>query len=142
MTEAELAQLNQVVGELYGNFTAKVAEGRKLDADAAEAVARGRVWSGVAAKARGLVDELGGLDRAVSIARVKAGIDDNTPHELVPYPPGGVMAALSSSGVFATESSWPLGLAARLTGLPPRWMPALVYLLARGGLMMLCPMIE
>src|SRR5208282_2463668 len=45
MTEAELAQLNEVVGELYGNFTGKVAEGRKLDRDAAEAVARGRVWS-------------------------------------------------------------------------------------------------
>ena len=142
MTEAELAQLNQVVGELYGNFTAKVAEGRKLDADAAEAVARGRVWSGAAAKARGLIDELGGLDRAVAIARSKAGIADGTAHELVPYPPSGVMAALSSSGVFAADSSWPLGMASRLTGLPARWVPALIHLLARGGLMMICPIIE
>ncbi|HTT76410.1 MAG TPA: signal peptide peptidase SppA [Candidatus Binataceae bacterium] len=142
MTEAELAQLNQVVGELYGNFTAKVAEGRKLSADAAEAVARGRVWSGVAAKAHGLVDELGGLDCAVAIARIKAGIADNTPHELVPYPPTGMMAALSASGVFAAEPSWPFGLGARLTGLPPRWMPALIHLLARGGLMMICPVIK
>ena len=142
MTEPELAQLNEVVGELYGNFTAKVAEGRKLDADAAEAVARGRVWSGVAAKARGLVDELGGLDRAVAIARVKAGIPDDALHELVPYPGGGMMAALNSSGMFAGEPSWPFGLAATVTGLPQRWMPALIHLLARGGLMMICPLME
>ena len=142
MTEPELAQLNQVVGELYGNFTAKVAEGRKLDTDAAEAVARGRVWSGVAAKAHGLVDELGGLDRAVAIARVKAGIPDGALHELVPYPAAGMMAALSSSGMFAIEPSWPFGLASSLTGLPQRWMPALIHLLARGGLMMICPLME
>ena len=74
LSDAELAQLNSVVGELYGNFTAKVAEGRKLDAAQAEEVARGRVWSGVAAKARGLIDELGGLARAVEIAREKAGL--------------------------------------------------------------------
>jgi len=42
MTEAELAQLNQTVGQLYANFTAKVAEGRKLTAEATDAVARGR----------------------------------------------------------------------------------------------------
>jgi protease-4 len=63
LTEAELTQLNQVVGELYANFTAKVAEGRKLDAGVTEEAARGRVWSGVAAKARGLriADGLGML---------------------------------------------------------------------------------
>src|SRR6266446_5526143 len=68
LTAAELDQLNLVVGELYSNFTSKVAEGRKLDPAAAEAVARGRIWSGIAAHARGLVDELGGLSRAVAIA--------------------------------------------------------------------------
>ncbi|MGA2410131.1 MAG: signal peptide peptidase SppA [Candidatus Binataceae bacterium] len=142
MTEAELAQLNQVVGELYGNFTAKVAEGRKLDHDAAEAVARGRVWSGVAAKARGLIDELGGLDRAVAIARDKAGIAADMPHELVPYPSSGLMAALSAAGIRSAEPVWPLALAAKITGMPPRWMPALIQLIAKGGLMMICPIME
>ena len=142
MTESELGQLNEVVGELYGNFTAKVAEGRKLDRDAAEAVARGRVWSGIAAKARGLVDELGGLDRAVAIAREKAGIAADMPHELAPYPAYGLMTALSAAGFRSAEPAWPLALTARLAGMPPRWMPALLQLIAKGGLMMICPMME
>ena len=109
MTEPELAQLNQVVGELYGNFTAKVAEGRKLDAEAAEAVARGRVWSGMAAKAHGLVDELGGLDRAVEIARDKAGIARWMTSRIGALSAAGMIAALSSSGMLASERSWPIG---------------------------------
>jgi protease IV len=141
MTEAELAQLNQVVGELYGNFTAKVAEGRKLAPEAAETVARGRVWSGLAAKAHGLIDELGGLDRAIAIARAKAGIGDDQPHELVPYPQGGMMAALSAAGFRSGETAWPIQLAAQLTGLPRQWMPALLHLLARGGVTLICPLI-
>ena len=57
--EAEMQQLNEVIGELYSTFTAKVTQGRKLDPEATEQVARGRIWSGVAAKACGLIDELG-----------------------------------------------------------------------------------
>jgi protease IV len=142
MTEAELAQLNQVVGELYANFTAKVAEGRKLAPDAAEAVARGRVWSGIAAKAHGLIDELGGLDRAIAIARTKAGIGDDQQHELVPYPQGGMAAALNAAGLrSAAEPAWPMTLASRFTGLPQQWMPALLHLLVRGGVTLICPLI-
>ena len=82
MTEDELRQLDGVIGHLYGNFTGKVAEGRKLDAEATENLARGRVWSGVAAKASGLIDDVGGMARAVEIAREKAGIPAGEAHEL------------------------------------------------------------
>ena len=50
-------------------------------------VARGRVWTGRQAKKIGLVDELGGLDRAVAIARQRAKIAAGTDVELVTYPP-------------------------------------------------------
>ena len=59
--------------EIYGRFLDHVAEGRALDRSAVEAVAAGRVWTGSDALAVGLVDELGGLDRAVALAREAAG---------------------------------------------------------------------
>lgn len=138
LSDDELTQLNQVVGELYGNFTAKVAEGRSFDAAHAEEVARGRVWSGRAAHARGLIDELGGLGRAVEIAREKAGLRPGEPHELVAYPGPRMLAMLSGSFARA-DGSWLQALTADAAGVPAAWVPALVRLLARGGLVLLSP---
>jgi protease-4 len=62
----------RLVGEIdavYRQFVRRVADGRKLDGAAAEAVAGGRVWLGSAARARGLVDELGGMEAALALAR-------------------------------------------------------------------------
>ncbi len=152
LSTVELEQLNQVVGELYGNFTAKVAEGRKLDAAQAEDIARGRVWSGVAAKACGLIDDLGGLGRAVEIAREKAGLKPDEAHELVPYPSPSLISALNvsfarseiseaRSEIFfgVSEISWMHALGAELAGVPERWLPAFMRLLSRGGMMLLSP---
>jgi protease IV len=138
MTEQELAQLNQVLGELYANFTGKVAAGRKLDLTATEEIARGRVWSGVAAKAHGLVDELGGLARAIALAREKAGFDESEQHDLVLYPSPNILAALNLT---LSRSEMPLALAlgARAVDVPERWAPALLWLLTRGGVSLLCP---
>lgn len=138
LNEFELSQLNQVIGELYTTFTAKVAEGRKLDPVAAELSARGRVWSGIAAKERGLIDELGGLARAVVIAREKAGLKPEELHDLAPYPPVSLLSGLS--GAFGRVET-PIGieLAAEALGLPARWTPAILLMAARGGLSLLCP---
>jgi len=138
MTAAELAQLNEVVGELYSTFTAKVTEGRKLDPEATEQVARGRVWSGAAAKARGLVDELGGLGRAVALAREKAGLKAGEEHELVLYPRPNLLSALHLSAAYS-EIPWPLSVTAQLLHLPERWTPALLSLVTRTGALLLCP---
>src|SRR5690606_40231455 len=53
---------------IYETFTQKAAEGRGMSLDDLKAVASGRVWSGVEAKQRGLVDVFGTLDDAVAIA--------------------------------------------------------------------------
>jgi protease-4 len=50
-------------------------------------VAQGRVWTGRQASELGLVDELGGLDRAIAIAKERARIDADTSVSLVVYPP-------------------------------------------------------
>ena len=70
---AELGQLNEAVGGATANFTAKVAQGRGLDPAQTEAMARGRVWSrALRPSAVDLVDELGGLEAAIEIARARA----------------------------------------------------------------------
>ncbi|MGO9453476.1 MAG: signal peptide peptidase SppA [Candidatus Binataceae bacterium] len=138
MSERELAQLNSAIGEVYGNFTAKVAQGRRLSPEQAEAVARGRVWSGTAARERGLVDEVGGFSRAIEIAREKAKIPAHQPHELVSYAPRDGLLSLRQLFASTAESGgWQL--AAGALGLPPEWMPAMLQLLMRGGMMLLSP---
>jgi protease-4 len=141
MTEAELAQLNETVGHLYTAFTAKVAEGRHLSPEQAEAVAKGRIWSGLAAKERGLVDEVGGLSTAVAIARDRAHIAKDRRHQLVTY--RAERRWLDFRGSSADVSTpWAIRAAAGALGIPGRWAPAMLELLIRGGVMLLCPFIE
>src|SRR5215469_7713152 len=138
LTEDELAQVDRMVGHLYDNFVARVSEGRRLTFEQAEAVARGRVWSGVAAKQRGLVDEVGGFGRAIEIARERAKIERRQDHELVDYRPArglwGLRLAIGSERMpFGNE------LVAHAIGVPVNWAPAMLDLLARGGAILLCP---
>ncbi len=62
--------------DFYDLFLDRVSEGRGLDRDAVHAVAQGRVWTGLQAKDRGLVDAIGGLDVATHKAAELAGLDD------------------------------------------------------------------
>ncbi len=61
--------------EVYADFTTKAAQDRAMAYEDLERHARGRVWTGADALARGLVDEMGGLDRAVEIACARAGLE-------------------------------------------------------------------
>ena len=73
--------------DFYGIFLEKAAESRGATTGEIDAVARGRVWTGQQAYERGLVDELGGLDAAIAIAKERAGIPADEEVELVAYPP-------------------------------------------------------
>ena len=73
-TEEEWERLNVWLDRIYDDFTAKVAEGRGLSSDRVHEIARGRVWTGADARERGLVDELGGLQVALDVARQRAGL--------------------------------------------------------------------
>ena len=61
----------------YDLFTRRCADGRKKTQDDIKAIGEGRVWTGIHAKQIGLVDELGGLDAAISKAKKLAKIDDD-----------------------------------------------------------------
>jgi protease-4 len=141
MTDAELAQLNETVGHLYSAFTAKVAEGRHLSPEQAEAVAKGRIWSGLAAKERGLIDEVGGLSTAIAIARDRAHIAADRPHQLVTYRAERRWLDFRGSSM-EVSTPWAIRAAAAALGIPARWAPAMLELLIRGGVMLLCPFIE
>ena len=83
---AQRAAVNRELDVIYTAFTARVAESRNLDANRIDAAARGRVFSGIDAKQAGLVDELGGLQLALNIAKAKAGIDETRTIEIRRYP--------------------------------------------------------
>ena len=78
MTESEKALMQAYVERGYDLFLSRVAEGRGMSKEAVDRVGQGRVWTGLRAKELGLVDELGGLDRAIEIAVAKAGVDAYT----------------------------------------------------------------
>ncbi|MCA9567924.1 MAG: signal peptide peptidase SppA [Myxococcales bacterium] len=70
------ATYKRFLADFYEIFLGKVVEGRKMDRDAVHAVAQGRVWTGIQAKERGLVDAIGGLDVAVAKAAELASLSD------------------------------------------------------------------
>jgi protease-4 len=72
----------------YNDFVPKVAKGRNKDAAFVDSVGQGRVWTGYQGKERGLVDEFGGLDRAVEVAKELANIpkDKGVHRVILPYP--------------------------------------------------------
>ena len=71
---------------IYTDFTHKVAEGRSIPIERVQEIARGRVWSGRDALALGLVDELGGIPKAVELAKEAAGIDSTATVRLRRFP--------------------------------------------------------
>ena len=72
----------------YNDFVPKVAKGRNKDAQSVDAVGQGRVWTGAQAKDRGLVDDFGGLDKAIEVAKQLAKIpaDKGVERVILPYP--------------------------------------------------------
>lgn len=68
--------LQRNVDHIYDVFTGKVAAGRKMSQKAVDSIGQGRIWSGIDAKAIGLVDEMGGLTKAVETAAELAKLKD------------------------------------------------------------------
>lgn len=90
-SESERQRLEAGLDVIYEGFKERVASGRSMGADRVEEVAKGRVWTGSKAKELGLVDELGGLDRAIELARELADIEEGAPLSLQVYPKTGLL---------------------------------------------------
>lgn len=83
MREAEKEIIQNSIEDFYDTFIGKVGQGRKMTKEAVDKIGQGRVWSGMNAKEIGLVDEFGGLKRAIEIAAEKAGLES---YKTVDYP--------------------------------------------------------
>ena len=120
------------VDDFYDTFISEVAVSRKLDKSAVDAVAQGRVWSGEDAKARGLVDNLGGLMDAIAAEKVKAGLAPNdgdvalTMYHANTSMLSGVLSAAAPSVLLdlgVPEAKLPFGLESMLERLgPDAWL--------------------
>jgi protease IV len=101
----------KVLGQMqatYDAFVEKAASGRQMTPERIDAIAQGRVWTGKQAKDLGLVDELGGLQRALALARARAKIAEGSEVELVIYPQRTSIYQLVQAP-FGAESSGILG---------------------------------
>ncbi len=124
------AKLRQAIDEDYRSFVGKVAAARRRKFDEIEPLAQGRVWLGSQAKANGLIDELGGLDRALDLVKEKAKIPKSERVTLVTYPPKRTIFDL----LFGQPAEG--AMESRLRGVLKAWQ---VRLWARGGMMRLMP---
>lgn len=89
----------------YRDFVPKVAKGRSKDPEYVDSVGQGRVWTGAQAKDRGLVDDFGGLDKAIEVAKQLAKIpaDKGVERVILPYPTTFLQQLLSPSENSNTE---------------------------------------
>jgi protease-4 len=116
-TDDEKRVLGVKVKQFYDLFVARVAEGRRMKPEAVDAVARGKVWTGRQALARGLVDHLGGLRQALAEARRLSDLGDESP--VVEWPEEDD----SLLGVLLKLVGFPLAHGEFAGSLPPALMP-------------------
>jgi protease-4 len=83
MTSDEREYIEQLIDRIYDTFLSRVSEGRGMTKDEAHEIAQGRVWTGIMAQEVGLIDELGGLEKAIEVAANEAGIES---YKIKEYP--------------------------------------------------------
>ena len=103
-TAEERAKIEESMHVIYEAFVEKAAAGRKTTPERIDSIAQGRVWTGVQAKNNGLVDELGGLDRALILAKRRAKIDEKAEVEVVVYPARKSLFEALSDGPFGATT--------------------------------------
>jgi len=85
LTDYEKKLFRDRLYQTYQEFVTKAAKSREVAYADLEVYAQGRSWMGEQAKKYGLIDELGGIDRAIELAREKAGIDSTEKVKIVVY---------------------------------------------------------
>jgi protease-4 len=86
-TDEERAKMQDQANKIYyGDFVPKVAKGRGKTDEQVNQLGQGRVWTGTQAKERGLIDEFGGLEKAIEIAKQLANLPADKEVKRVPFP--------------------------------------------------------
>ena len=89
-SDTERQKWEGFLGATYDDFISKVGKGRGKEKTYIDSIGQGRVWTGSQGKEKGLVDEYGGLDKAIEIAKQLAKIpaDQSVQRVIMPKPPG------------------------------------------------------
>lgn len=131
----------------YDDFVPKVANGRKLSQERVNELGQGHVWTGTQAKENGLIDEIGGLEKAIEIAKGLAKLpkDKDVVRVNMPQPPTFLEAFFGSSGASTdTKTKEQLAQEAFVKSLPEEIRRSLRYAqmfdkMKRGEAMMVLP---
>jgi protease IV len=110
LTAEELSLLEDKVRQSYDLFLSRVALGRHMSTAEVNAVGQGRVWTGRQAKARGLVDRLGGLREALAFARSVAHLPEDAPITELPVEPTSLLSLARELAFGADEPGLAQGL--------------------------------
>ena len=144
--DAGRKKLREGIDADYKDFVAKVAAGRRRPVSEIEPLAQGRVWLGDQAKERGLVDEIGGIDRAIELVKKKAGMPVSDKVSLTIYPPRKNLleTILKSSSEASDEAAAGLAADAMLSKaglgqLKAAWKYSRVRVMLRGGMLRIMP---
>ncbi len=139
LSQAEKERLRDFVDSIYVTFLNRVSEGRDVTVESLHDLAQGRVWVGSQALENGLIDELGGYQRAIELVKEAAGIAADEQIQIVNYPPPRTLAqALFGRG--ARASAGQLLEAPVLEELRRAWKSTLGWAAwLRGGAMHLMP---
>jgi protease-4 len=99
LDQQEYALMERSIKSFYKEFVGKVAVGRKMTSEDVDKVGQGRVWPGVDGRQNGLVDELGGLETALMLAKEQAGLARDAQVKLVELP----QPELFNFGIFSPK---------------------------------------
>ena len=134
LSDAAHQKLHDSIEKTYRSFVTKVAAARRKTYDQVDTLAQGRVWMGNQAKENGLVDQLGGLNEAITSVRKKARLSAVGETNLVMFPPRRSLLEVltNSSGEQMAESYADSKIRSGVPDLPG---PAAL----RGGMLQLLP---
>lgn len=134
LTKDEKDQFEKDIKAMYSDFVNKVAQGRNISYAKVDSIAQGRVWTGRDAKNNGLVDEIGGLSKAIEVAKQQAGIPLDKEIKFTYYPKPALfdfndfMSALFGVKLNIVDPKMQILLdRLQLNGVPAAYMPLEYY---------------
>jgi len=127
--DSERAKFQEFLRNTYEDFITKVGKGRNKDKDYIDSIGQGRVWTGSQGKERGLVDEYGGLDKAIEVAKQLANIpaDKSIQRVIMPQPPTFLEQLMSAGNDDSDADAQAKQQAALFSALPEDMRESLRY---------------